>query len=109
MIIETGKDDDAYVNALDARILALDETTKTAWLAGDPAKWAEESHKLAADFVYTPQLLRDTEVPHAPQFADFFFVDRDYQNANIARVDEQLLKASVRLAGYLKGIAHELP
>ena len=108
MIIETGKDDDAYVNALDARILALDAATKAAWAEGDPVKWVEEAHKLAADFVYTPKLLEGTDVPHAHQFDEFFFVDRDYQNANIVRVDEQLLKASVRLAGYLKAIAHEL-
>ena len=109
MIIETGKDDDAYVNELDGRILGLDAATKAAWAEGDPAKWAEEAHGLARDFVYTPQLLRDTDVPHAAQFDDFFFVDRAYQDANIARVDEQLLKASVRLAGYLKQIAHGLP
>ena len=42
MIIETGKDDDAYVNELDGRILALDAATKAAvGAAGDPAKWAE--------------------------------------------------------------------
>ncbi|HXT22642.1 MAG TPA: S1/P1 nuclease, partial [Thermoanaerobaculia bacterium] len=109
MIIETGKDDDAYVNTLDARILALDEATKAAWAAGDPAKWAEEAHALAVQSVYDAPLLKDTTVPHAHQFDDFFFIDRAYQDANIARVDEQLLKASVRLAGYLKGIAHELP
>src|SRR6185503_15700030 len=107
MIIETGKDDDAYVNTLDARILALDEATKAAWAAGDPAKWAEEAHALAVQSVYDAPLLKDTTVPHAHQFDDFFFIDRAYQDANIARVDEQLLKASVRLAGYLKGIAHE--
>lgn len=109
MIIETGKDDDAYVNALDARILALDAATKEAWAAGDPAKWAEEAHALARDHVYEVPLLRDTTVPHSPQFDDFFFVDRAYQDANVVRVDEQLLKASVRLAGYLEQIAHELP
>ena len=109
MIIETGKDDDAYVDELDGRILALDETTRAAWLAGDPARWAEEAHKLAQDFVYAPPLLEDTEVPHAQEFDDFFFVDRAYQDANIVRVDEQLMKASARLAGYLKQIAHELP
>jgi len=109
MIIETGKDDDAYVNELDGRILGLDAATKAAWAAGDPAKWAEEAHGLARDFVYAAPLLRDTTVPHAHQFDDFFFVDRAYQDANIVRGDEQLLKASVRLAAYLKQIAHELP
>ncbi|HET9768360.1 MAG TPA: S1/P1 nuclease [Thermoanaerobaculia bacterium] len=109
MIIETGKDDDAFVNELDARILALDAATKAAWAEGDPAKWTEEAHALAAQHVYTPQLLRDIQVPHPRQFADFYFVDREYQDANIVRIEEQLVKASVRLAGYLKQIAHELP
>jgi nuclease S1 len=109
MIMQTGKDDDAYVNELDGRILALDAATKGAWLEGDPAKWAEGAHGLARDFVYTPPLLKDTDVPHAHQFDEFFFVDRDYQDANIVRVEDQLVKASVRLAGYLKQIAHELP
>ena len=109
MIIETGKDDDAYVNELDGRILGLDAATKAAWLTGDPAKWAEETHGLAQTFVYTPKLLKDTDVPHAHQFDDFFFVDRAYQDTNIVNVDDQLVKASVRLAGYLKQIAHELP
>jgi hypothetical protein len=109
MIIETGKDDDAYVNELDARILALDAATKADWAAGDPVTWVEGAHALAVAQVYSPQLLRDMHVPHSPQFNDFFFVDRAYQDDNIKNVDEQLLKASVRLAAYLRAIAHGLP
>jgi hypothetical protein len=109
MIIETGMDDDAYVDALDGRIRSLDEATKAAWTAGDPARWTEEAHALAVESVYDAPLLADTAVPHADELDDFFFIDRAYQDANIARVDEQLMKASVRLAGYLEAIARELP
>ena len=109
MIMQTGRDDDAYVNELDGRIRGLSAEKLAELGAGEPAEWAEGAHAIAAQFAYTPERLKDTDVPHAAQFDRFFFVDRDYQDTNIVNVEEQLVKASVRLAAYLKQIAHELP
>jgi hypothetical protein len=108
MIIETEKSENDYVDELDERILALDDATVAAYVEGGPAEWAEDAHALAVQAAYTSPLLKDTAVPHSHAYDDYFYVDAAYQDDNIEQVDEQLVKAAVRLAAYLKGIAHDL-
>jgi nuclease S1 len=108
MIIQTGKSEHDYVDELDERIRGLDEATLSTYMAGGPAEWAEDAHALAVKAAYTSPLLSETDLPHSRRYDDYFYVDAAYQDANIERVDEQLVKAAVRLAAYLKGIAHDL-
>lgn len=110
IIVRSGRasDETEYVEKLAERISNLDDATRADYLAGGPAEWAEESHALAVEAAYTPPLLRDTTIPHPHRYDNYFFVDAAYQDANIERVETQLVKASVRLAAYLKQIAREL-
>lgn len=108
MIIQSGKSEDDYVSELDKRIRGLDDATVAAYLKGGPAEWAEEAHGLAVQAAYTSPLLKDTTVPHSHKYDDYFDVDAAYQGANIKQVEEQLVKAAVRLAAYLRGIAHDM-
>ncbi|HEX8294453.1 MAG TPA: S1/P1 nuclease [Pyrinomonadaceae bacterium] len=70
---------------------------------GDPAAWAEESHALALSVVYDlPAPLRKMNPDGKMQ--DHYFVSRQYRDANVARAEEQLVKAGLRLAMYLRQI-----
>ncbi len=111
MIIRTGKSEDetVYVNELDEEIRGLDDTELAAYLQGGPVQWAEEAHALAVDAAYSAPLLKDTTVPQSSKYGDYFYIGSTYYKANIESVDAQLVKAAVRLAAYLKQIAHELP
>lgn len=70
---------------------------------GDPAAWAEESHALAVSVVYDlPKPVRRKN-PDG-QFRDHYFVSTQYRDANVGRAEDQLVKAGLRLAMYLRQI-----
>ena len=70
---------------------------------GDPAAWAEESHALAVSVVYDlPAPLRKKN-PDG-EMRDHYFVSAQYRDANVGRAEDQLVKAGLRLAMYLRQI-----
>lgn len=70
---------------------------------GDPAAWAEESHALAKSVVYE---LPDPLMKKNPDgtLQAHYFVSTQYRDANVGRAEDQLIKAGLRLAMYLRQI-----
>lgn len=108
MIIQTGVAEEDYVARLDARVAGLPAATLAAHASGAPARWVEEAHAVAGVAAYTPSLVRDLSFPHNQTYDDYFFVSQSYQADNIERVDEQLMKAGIRLAAYLKQLYRDM-
>jgi nuclease S1 len=73
---------------LEARLLALPADTLAAWQAGGSEAWAMESQALSRERVY--RLPRDG------------VLERRYFEANAEAVEQQLLRAAVRLAALLE-------
>lgn len=70
---------------------------------GDPAAWAEESHALAKSVVYdlpAPLMKRNPD----GTLQAHYFVSAQYRDANVARAEDQLIRAGLRLALYLRQI-----
>jgi hypothetical protein len=83
-----------YANQLNSRITA---EQKSAWHKGRARAWANESNKVAIDFVYT-----GAAADGAPTR-----LDQAYVRKNQRVVDEQLAKAGVRLAKILNEVFTE--
>ena len=72
--------------------------------AGDPVQWAEESHHLAELNAYAligPKLKTS---PADNKKYQFYLVNREYRDKNIKIIDEQLVRAGIRLAAVLAKI-----
>jgi hypothetical protein len=70
---------------------------------GDPTAWAEESHALAKSVVYElPNPLMKKNPDGTLQA--HYFVSTQYRDANVGRAEDQLIRAGLRLAMYLRQI-----
>lgn len=93
-----------YTEILERAISKLSSQESAAMESGEPAKWAEEAHALATEYVYCLPPPRRKQNVADNQFYDHYFVSQSYQAANIKRIDTQLMRAGLRLAAYLKQI-----
>lgn len=110
-MLETEMDGD-HLNLSEEAYAARLIETKAAKLApsvlaeierGDPAAWALEAHRLARSVAYdlpAPLLKRNPD----GQMREHYFVSRQYRDANVGRAEDQLVKAGLRLAFYLRQV-----
>jgi hypothetical protein len=94
LLHRVGLDWGDYASKLEQQLLPAD---RTKWEADtDPVSWATASHRLAEDHAY-----RDTD---GKVIADGDVLGDAYFHANIAIVDQQLVKAGLRLGHMLNSI-----
>ncbi len=93
-----------YMAKLERAIARLSAREIYGMENGEPAKWAEEAHALATEYVFCLPPPRRKQNVADKQFYDHYFLSQSYQAANIKRIDAQLMKAGLRLAAYLKAI-----
>jgi hypothetical protein len=70
---------------------------------GDPAAWTLEAHELAKSVAYDlpDPLMKKNPDGHTRAH---YFVSRQYRDANVSRAEDQVVKAGIRLAFYLRQI-----
>lgn len=73
---------------------SVNDRTSAAWRMGRPVDWANESHAIASRVIYRHLPERKTSLPIA------------YGTSALPVVNEQLLKAGIRLAAVLNDALH---
>ena len=102
MLLNLHPNENQYIDELDNKIKSMSATERANLAGGNPAQWAEESHAIAVAAVYDVPKVKTLPFPHNQAYDEHFFVSKDYANANMKRTEEQLIKASLRLASFLK-------
>jgi hypothetical protein len=72
--------------------------------SGDPVEWAEQAHDLAEKNAYKLIGPRIKISPEDSEEREFFLLNNAYRMKNIRIVDNQLIRAGIRLAAYLRAI-----
>ena len=85
--------EDAYVAQLTSPLAAMQPDKLGQLQGGDSAAWMKESYKLAVERAY--------KLPAFDSAYGGYILPADYYESNRATVDEQLLKAGLRLAVFL--------
>jgi hypothetical protein len=102
MILTLHPDELKYIDDLDNKIKAMSASERANLMAGTPIEWVEGSHAIAVASAYEVGKVKDVSFPHDATYNEFFFVDKNYAKANMQRSEDQLIKAGLRLAAYLK-------
>lgn len=83
-------------NASDPQFAALE--------SGDPVAWAEQAHDLAERHAYDLIGPKVKISPEDYEEREFFLLNTAYRQKNIRIIDQQLIRAGIRLAAYLRAI-----
>jgi len=102
IILAMHPDEHAYIDQLDNRIKAMSAGERAGHMSGTTIDWAEGTHALAVAESYNVPKVKTLTTPHSNVYNEYFFVSSSYEMANAKRIDDQLIKAGLRLAAYLK-------
>jgi len=102
MILTFHSDELKYIDELDNKIKSMSASERANLMAGTPIEWAEGAHAVAVASAYEVGKVKSVSFKHDNTYDEFFFVDNDYAKANMQRSEDQLIKAGLRLAAYLK-------
>ncbi len=102
MILTLHSDELSYIEDLDNKIKSMSASDRAALMAGTPIDWVEGSHAVATAAAYEVGKVSSLSFAHDTTYDQFFFVDKNYTKSNMQRSEDQLIKAGLRLAAYLK-------
>jgi hypothetical protein len=102
MIIALHSDELKYIDELDSKIKSMSASERASLMAGTPIDWAEGAHAVAVAAAYDLGKVKGVSFQHDKTYDEFLFVDNNYAKANMQRSEDQLIKAGLRLAAYLK-------
>ena len=102
---DRGPDFKAYGESLIAQLPSDRTDTRFADIEkGNFVQWARETHRLAEQNAYALIGPKDKVSPADGETYRFYLLNEEYREKNIAVIDEQLIRAGIRLAAILRKI-----
>jgi S1/P1 Nuclease len=102
MIMALHPDELQYIDELDNKIKSMSASERTGFMSGTTMDWAKDSHAVAVAAAYNLGQVKSVTFAHDKTYDEYFFVDKNYAKSNMQRVEDQLMKAGLRLAAFLK-------
>jgi nuclease S1 len=102
MIMALHSDEHQYIDELDNKIKSMSATERLNLMNGTTIEWAEGAHAIAVASAYGVPKVKTLTFTHNPTYDEYFFVDKNYETENMKRAEDQLIRAGLRLAAFLK-------